>query len=105
MEPVESARVNLPLSQSKKEATSADGPSLKEWFMGHALIIVHKDLRKQLKQEQQWANQILFVRERAFCDATQIAFVSSSDVPRGYNGDHGIVIEGDFVRVSPDLGA
>ena len=73
--------------------------------MGYAFIIVHKDLRKQLKQEQQWANQIIFVRERAFCDATQTAFVSSSDLPRGYNGEQGIVIEGDFVRLDPDQGA
>lgn len=73
--------------------------------MGYAHIIVHDDLRGRLKQEQQWANQIIFVREPAFCDATQIALVSSSDVPRGYNRDHGIVIEDNLVRVSPDQGA
>ncbi len=65
--------------------------------MAHALIIVHKDLRKQLKQEQQWANQIQFVRERAFSDAAQIAFVSR--LPSRANDNEGAVIEGDFVRV------
>jgi hypothetical protein len=65
--------------------------------MAYSLIIVHKDLRKQLKQEQQWANQIEFVRERAFSDATQIAFVSR--LPSRTDDDGDAVIEGEFVRV------
>ena len=36
--------------------------------MGHANVISHIDLRRRLKQAQQLANQIMFVRERVFCE-------------------------------------
>ena len=45
--------------------------------MGHAHVISHIDLRQRLKQAQQLANQIMFVRERAFCEVTPIAIPSS----------------------------
>ena len=45
--------------------------------MGYAHIIVHNDLRERLKREQQWANQVMFVRERSFCEATHIAPVAA----------------------------
>ena len=70
--------------------------------MGHAHVIVDNDLRQRLKQEQQLANQIMFARERVFCDATLIALVSSPHLPNGYNGQQAIVVEGDSVRFNPD---
>jgi hypothetical protein len=70
--------------------------------MGYAHIIVHNDLPERLKREQQWANQIMFVRERSFCEATHIALVSSPHLADGYNGQQAIVVEGDSVRFNPD---
>ena len=71
--------------------------------MGQAHIIVDNDLRQRLKQEQQLANQIMFVRERVFSDATLIALVSSPHLPRGYNGQQAIVVDGGSIRLNPDL--
>jgi hypothetical protein len=45
--------------------------------MGHANVISHIDLRRRLKQAQQLANQIMFVRERVFCEVAPIAIASS----------------------------
>jgi hypothetical protein len=70
--------------------------------MGYAHIIVHNDLREGLKREQQWANQIMFVRERSFSEAPHIALVSSPHLAHGYNGQQAIVVEGDSVRFNPD---
>jgi hypothetical protein len=44
------------------------------------------DLRQRLKQAQQLANQIMFVRERVFCEVAPIAIASSPRLRRGYNG-------------------
>jgi len=46
----------------------------------------HIDLRQRLKQAQQLANQIMFVRERVFCEVAPIAIASSPRLRRGYNG-------------------
>jgi hypothetical protein len=70
--------------------------------MGRAHVIVHNDLRERLKQEQQLANQVMFLREPAFCDATHIALVWSPHLPHGYNGQQAIVVDGHSVRFSPD---
>jgi hypothetical protein len=70
--------------------------------MGYAHVIVHSDLRQRRKQEQQWANQIMFMRERLFCDSTHKALVSSPHLPHGYNGQQAIVVDDDAVRFNPD---
>ena len=62
--------------------------------MGRAHVIVRSDLREPLKQEQQLANQVMFLRETAFCDATHIALVWSPYLPHGYNGQQALVVEG-----------
>jgi hypothetical protein len=54
--------------------------------MGHAHVMSHIDLRQRLKQAQQLANQIMFVRERVFCEVAPIAVASSPRLRRGYNG-------------------
>ena len=41
--------------------------------MGCAHVISHIDFRQRLKQAQQLANQIMFVRERVFCEVAPIA--------------------------------
>jgi hypothetical protein len=58
--------------------------------MGHANVISHIDLRRRLKQAQQLANQIMFVRERVFCEVAPIAIVSSPRPRRGYNGQRAV---------------
>jgi hypothetical protein len=54
--------------------------------MGHAHVISHIDLRQRLKRAQQLGNQIMFVRERVFCEVAPIAIASSPRLRRGYNG-------------------
>jgi len=54
--------------------------------MGHAHVISHIDLRQRLKRAQQLANQIMFVRERVFCEVAPIAIASSPRLRRGDNG-------------------
>ncbi len=58
--------------------------------MGHAHIISHIDLRQRLNQAQQLANQIMFARERVFCEVTPIAIASSPRLRRGYNGQQAV---------------
>ena len=58
--------------------------------MGHAHVISHIDFRQRLKQAQQLANQIMFVRERVFCEVTPIAIASSPRLRRGYNGQQAV---------------
>jgi len=71
--------------------------------MGPANVISHIDLRRRLKQAQQLANQIMFARERVFCDATLIALVSSPHLPPGANGQQAIVVDGGSIRFNRDL--
>ena len=58
--------------------------------MGYAHVISHIDFRQRLKQAQQLANQIMFVRERVFCEVAPIAIVASPRLRRGYNGQQAV---------------
>ena len=58
--------------------------------MGHAHVMSHIDFRQRLKQAQQLANQIMFVRERVFCEVAPIAIASSPRLRPGYNGRHAV---------------
>jgi hypothetical protein len=58
--------------------------------MAHAHVISHIDFRQRLKQAQQLANQIMFARERVFCEVTPIAIASSPRLRRGYNGQQAV---------------
>jgi hypothetical protein len=58
--------------------------------MGHAHLISHIDLRQRLKRAQQLAKQIMFVRERVFCEVAPIAIASSPRLRRGYNGQQAV---------------
>jgi len=58
--------------------------------MGHAHVISHIDFRQRLKQAQQLANQIMFVRERVFCEVAPIAIASRRRLRRGYNSQQAV---------------
>jgi hypothetical protein len=68
------------------EGTSINGPPPRSNLMGHAHVMSPIDLRQRLKRAQQLANQIMFVRERVFCEVAPIAIASSPRLRRGYNG-------------------
>lgn len=58
--------------------------------MGCAHVISHIDFRQRLKQAQQLANQIMFVRERVFCEVAPIAIASNPRLRRGYRGQQAV---------------
>jgi hypothetical protein len=55
---------------------------------------------ERLKQEQQFARQIMFVADQAFADRTPIAGVIGLRPPEGRRVDH-VPGSGDFVRLFP----
>ena len=72
------------------EGTSINGPPPRSNLMGHAHVMSPIDLRQRLKRAQQLANQIMFVRERVFCEVAPIAIASSPRLRRGYNGQQAV---------------